>query len=165
MTSHCHGARHKSARRVPARPPRPKRASILLQIIADDSATYAAEEVTAFEGDGADGGHRLGACQRREIDAVLVTELSCWGRSTLDLLHTLQELEAHRVSVIAMSGLAFLSTPHGRMVGSHEAGKNLCLALCRPPTQGAGARLRKSRLSAPVMNSAFMSHRQVWREC
>ena len=29
---------------------------------------------------------------RREIDAVLVTELSRWGRSTLDLLHTLQEL-------------------------------------------------------------------------
>jgi DNA invertase Pin-like site-specific DNA recombinase len=31
----------------------------------------------------------LALAQRREIDAVLVTELSRWGRSTLDLLHTL----------------------------------------------------------------------------
>src|SRR5215213_5993559 len=52
-------------------------------------------------------------------DVVLVTELSRWGRSTLDLLHTLQDLEAHRVSVLAMSGLAFdLSTPHGRMMAT-----------------------------------------------
>jgi putative DNA-invertase from lambdoid prophage Rac len=61
--------------------------------------------------------------QRREIDVVLVTELSRWGRSTLDLLHTLQDLEARRASVIAMSGLAFdLSTPHGRMLATVIAG-------------------------------------------
>jgi putative DNA-invertase from lambdoid prophage Rac len=61
--------------------------------------------------------------QARQIDVVLVTELSRWGRSTLDLLHTLQGLEAHRVSVLAMSGLAFdLSTPHGRMMATIIAG-------------------------------------------
>ncbi len=61
--------------------------------------------------------------QRREIDVVLVTELSRWGRSTLDLLHTLKELETWRVSVIAMNGLAFdLSTPHGRMMATIIAG-------------------------------------------
>ena len=65
----------------------------------------------------------MALAQRREIDAVLVTELSRWGRSTLDLLHTPQELEARRVSVIAMSGLAFdLSTPHGRMLATVVAG-------------------------------------------
>jgi putative DNA-invertase from lambdoid prophage Rac len=65
----------------------------------------------------------LALAQRREIDAVLVTELSRWGRSTLDLLHTLKELEARRVSVIAMSGLAFdLSTPHGRMLATVISG-------------------------------------------
>ena len=65
----------------------------------------------------------MALAQRREIDAVLVTELSRWGRSTLDLLHTLQEREARRVSVIAMSGLAFdLSTPHGRMLATVVAG-------------------------------------------
>jgi DNA invertase Pin-like site-specific DNA recombinase len=65
----------------------------------------------------------LALAQRREIDAVLVTELSRWGRSTLDLLHTLRELEARRVSVIAMSGLTFdLLTPHGRMLATVVAG-------------------------------------------
>ena len=61
--------------------------------------------------------------QARQIDVVLVAELSRWGRSTLDLLHTLNELEARRVSVIAMSGLAFdLTTPHGRMLATIIAG-------------------------------------------
>jgi putative DNA-invertase from lambdoid prophage Rac len=65
----------------------------------------------------------MALAQRREIDVMLVTELSRWGRSTLDLLHTLQELEARRVSVIAMSGLAFdLSTPYGRMLATVIAG-------------------------------------------
>ena len=65
----------------------------------------------------------MALAQRREIDAVLVTELSRWGRSTLDLLHTLTELESWRVSVIAMNGLAFdLSTPHGRMLATIIAG-------------------------------------------
>jgi putative DNA-invertase from lambdoid prophage Rac len=49
----------------------------------------------------------MALAQARRIDAVLVTELSRWGRSTLDLLHTLKELESRRVSVIAMNGLAF----------------------------------------------------------
>jgi putative DNA-invertase from lambdoid prophage Rac len=60
--------------------------------------------------------------QARQIDVVLVAELSRWGRSTLDLLHTLKELEARRVAVIAMSGLAFLATPHGRMPATIIAG-------------------------------------------
>jgi len=65
----------------------------------------------------------MALAQRRGIDAVLVTELSRWGRSTLDLLHTLKELETRRVSVIAMNGLAFdLSTPHGRMMATIIAG-------------------------------------------
>jgi DNA invertase Pin-like site-specific DNA recombinase len=65
----------------------------------------------------------MALAQARSIDAVLVTELSRWGRGTLDLLHTLRELEAWRVSVIAMGGLAFdLSTPHGRMLATILAG-------------------------------------------
>jgi len=61
--------------------------------------------------------------QARQIDAVLVTELSRWGRSTTDLLATLQELEARRVSVIAFNGMAFdLTTPHGRMIATVLAG-------------------------------------------
>ena len=61
--------------------------------------------------------------ERREIDAVLATELSRWGPSTLDLLHSLSEIETWRVSVVAMNGLAFdLSTPHGRMMATIIAG-------------------------------------------
>ena len=61
--------------------------------------------------------------QRREIDAVLVTELSRWGRSTTDLLATLKELEAQRVSLVALNGMAFdLTTPHGRMMATLLAG-------------------------------------------
>ena len=61
----------------------------------------------------------MALAQARRIDAVLVTELSRWGRSTLDLLHTLKELEAQRVSVMAMTGMTFdLATPHGRMMAT-----------------------------------------------
>jgi DNA invertase Pin-like site-specific DNA recombinase len=61
----------------------------------------------------------LALVQRREIDAVLVTELSRWGRSTTDLLATLKELEARRVSLVAMNGMTFdLATPHGRMMAT-----------------------------------------------
>ena len=65
----------------------------------------------------------LALAQRREIDAVLVTELSRWGRSTTDLLATLKELEARRVSLVALNGMAFdLTTPHGRMMATLLAG-------------------------------------------
>lgn len=65
----------------------------------------------------------LSLAQRREIDAVLVTELSRWGRSTTDLLATLKELEARRVSLVALNGMAFdLTTPHGRMMATLLAG-------------------------------------------
>jgi len=54
--------------------------------------------------------------QAREIDAILVTELSRWGRSTIDPVQTLQ---AWDVSVLAISGLQFdLSTAHGKMIAS-----------------------------------------------
>ena len=65
----------------------------------------------------------MALAQARKIDAVLVTELSRWGRGTMDLLATLKELEAQRVSVIAMNGMAFdLATPHGRMIATVLAG-------------------------------------------
>ena len=65
----------------------------------------------------------LALAQRREIDVVLVTELSRWGRSTTDLLGTLKELEARRVSLVALNGMAFdLATPHGRMMATLLAG-------------------------------------------
>jgi putative DNA-invertase from lambdoid prophage Rac len=65
----------------------------------------------------------MALAQARYIDAVLVTELSRWGRSTTDLLATLKELETRRVSLIALNGMAFdLATPHGRMIATVLAG-------------------------------------------
>ena len=67
--------------------------------------------------------HVLALAQERRIDAVLVTELSRWGRSTQDLLATLYQLAGWNVSVVAMSGMALeLGTPHGRMMATMLAG-------------------------------------------
>ena len=55
----------------------------------------------------------------RQIEVVLVTELTRWGRSTADLLASLQELEACGVSVIAQTGLQFdLKSPQGKLFSS-----------------------------------------------
>jgi DNA invertase Pin-like site-specific DNA recombinase len=65
----------------------------------------------------------LDLAQARQIDAVLVSELSRWGRSTQDLLDTLNKLAGWKVSVVAMSGMTFeLDTPHGRMMATMLAG-------------------------------------------
>jgi len=65
----------------------------------------------------------MALAQARKIDVILVTELSRWGRSTIDLLDTLRALESYGVSLIAMSGMTFdLTTPHGRMMATLLAG-------------------------------------------
>jgi len=65
----------------------------------------------------------MALAQAREIDTVLVTELSRWGRSTQDLLETMTQLAGWNVSIVAMSGMAFeLNTPHGRMMATLLAG-------------------------------------------
>ncbi|MEJ8562348.1 recombinase family protein [Yoonia sp. GPGPB17] len=65
----------------------------------------------------------MALAQTRKIDAVLVTELSRWGRSTQDLLDTLHKLAGWKVSVVAMSGMTFeLDSPHGRMMATILAG-------------------------------------------
>jgi putative DNA-invertase from lambdoid prophage Rac len=57
--------------------------------------------------------------QRRGIDAVLVTEMTRWGRSTQDLMDTLGQLASWDVSLIAQSGLTFdLSTPQGKLIAN-----------------------------------------------
>lgn len=59
----------------------------------------------------------------RKIDAVLVTELTRWGRSTIDLINTLNDLHSWKVSVIAQTGMQFdLSTPAGNLMLTIMAG-------------------------------------------
>ena len=53
------------------------------------------------------------------MDAVLVTELTRWGRSTQDLMDTLGQLASWDVSLIAQTGLTFdLSTPQGKLIAN-----------------------------------------------
>jgi DNA invertase Pin-like site-specific DNA recombinase len=64
----------------------------------------------------------LALAQAREIDAVMVTELTRWGRSTQDLMDTLGQLASWDVSLIAQTGLTFdLSTPHGKLIAGMMA--------------------------------------------
>lgn len=59
----------------------------------------------------------LALAQARKIDIILVTELTRWGRSTIDLIHTLQELQSWGVSLVAQSGLQFdLTTSQGKLM-------------------------------------------------
>jgi putative DNA-invertase from lambdoid prophage Rac len=61
----------------------------------------------------------LALAQARKIDVVLVTELTRWGRSMLDLFHTLQDLHAWNVSLVAQTGLQFdLRTAQGKLIAS-----------------------------------------------
>ncbi len=125
----------------------------------------------------------LALVQRHEIDAVLVTELSRWGRSTTDLLATLKELEARRVSLVAMNGMTFdLATPHGRMMATMLAGiaefeRELTTERIRSGIAAAkargerlscqpGQRPKSDRLAAKVMALIALgrSYRLVGRE-
>jgi putative DNA-invertase from lambdoid prophage Rac len=61
----------------------------------------------------------LALARQREIDVILVTELTRWGRSTVDLVHTLEQLQSWNVSLVAQTGLQFdLSTSHGRLIAN-----------------------------------------------
>lgn len=65
----------------------------------------------------------MALAQGRHIDVILVSELSRWGRSTVDLLNTLSQLESWNVSLMAMNGMTFdLSTPHGKMMATFLSG-------------------------------------------
>ncbi|RRE28102.1 recombinase family protein [Klebsiella pneumoniae] len=112
-----------------------------------------------------------------------VTELSRWGRSTLDLLNTLRELENWKVSVIAMNGMAFdLSSPYGRMLATFLSGiaeferdliservkSGLAVAKARGKRLGrqAGVRPKSDRLLPKVvaMRAEGRSYRWIARE-
>ena len=65
----------------------------------------------------------MSLAQDRQIDLVLVTEMTRWGRSTLDLIKTLQDLQAWNVCLIAQTGMQFdLGTAQGKMIATVFAG-------------------------------------------
>ena len=61
----------------------------------------------------------LALAQARKVEVILVTELTRWGRSMVDLFHTLQDLEAWEVSLVAQTGVQFdLRTAQGKLIAS-----------------------------------------------
>ncbi len=61
----------------------------------------------------------MALAQDHRMDAVLLTELTRWGRSTQDLMYTLGQLASWNVSLIAQTGLTFdLSTPQGKLIAN-----------------------------------------------
>jgi hypothetical protein len=69
--------------------------------------------------------HKRHSLRHVGSDAVLVTELSRWGRSTTDLLATLKELEARRVTVPPPARLMRQGQPvtaiNPQSIGDHPA--------------------------------------------
>lgn len=125
----------------------------------------------------------LSMAQDRQIDAILVTELTRWGRSTLDLVQTLQDLQSWNVSLIAQSGLQFdLSTSQGKLVASVMAAlaeferdllrdrvrSGIAAAKANGKTFGrkAGQRPKADRLGAKVLRlrAEGRSYRFIARE-
>lgn len=81
------------------------------------------EKASGAKNDRAERAKIMKMAQARMIDAVLVTELSRWGRSTQDLIATLQELQSRGVSLVAMNGMQMdLSTPSGKLMATLLAG-------------------------------------------
>jgi DNA invertase Pin-like site-specific DNA recombinase len=75
------------------------------------------EIVSGTKHDRAERSKVMALAQSHSIDAILVTEMTRWGRSTIDLIETLQSLHSWHVSLIAQTGLQFdLNTPQGRLI-------------------------------------------------
>lgn len=120
--------------------------------------------------------------QSREIDAILVTELTRWGRSTVDLVQSLQDLGHFGVSMVAQTGLQFdLSTSQGKLMASvmsalaefegdllrERVRSGVAAAQARGVVFGRrpGQRTKSDRLAPKVLElvSAGHSYRQVGR--
>jgi DNA invertase Pin-like site-specific DNA recombinase len=81
------------------------------------------ETASGAKNDRAERKKAMALAQARKIDAILVTELSRWGRSTQDLVQTLDDLHSWKVSVLAQTGLSFdLSTASGKLMRTIMAG-------------------------------------------
>ena len=56
----------------------------------------------------------LAAARKKQVDVVVVWKLDRWGRSLLDLIHTLQELEVLGTGFVSITEALDLTTPTGR---------------------------------------------------
>ncbi|MBK9618867.1 MAG: recombinase family protein [Candidatus Obscuribacter sp.] len=107
------------------------------------------EKASGVKNDRAERAKIIRMAQARLIDVVLVTELSRWGRSTQDLIATLQDLQARSVSLVAANSMQMdLSTPSGKLMATLLAGiaefeRELIQERVRSGIQSAKARGKK----------------------
>ncbi|MCA9508981.1 MAG: recombinase family protein [Myxococcales bacterium] len=77
------------------------------------------EKISGLKNQNAERKKVMALAQAREIDCILVTELTRWGRSTIDLMQTINELQSWDVSLIAQTGFQFdVSTAQGKLLAS-----------------------------------------------
>ena len=126
----------------------------------------------------------MALAQARVIDAILVTELTRWGRSTIDLMQTIQDLQSWNVSVIAQTGFQFdISTAQGKLLASLMASlaeferdllkervrSGLAAAKARGKVLGrqVGDRPKSDKLAPKVIElfNAGNSYRKIASEC
>ena len=97
--------------------------------------------------------------RRREIDLALVSELSRWGRSTQDLLQTVQDLAARGVALRALNGPDLdTSTAQGElMLGFMSVISQFERSLLRERIKSgvAHARLKGTKSGKPIGRPAF----------
>ncbi|WP_035140156.1 recombinase family protein [Fischerella sp. PCC 9605] len=122
----------------------------------------------------------IALAQSRKIDAILVTEMTRWGRSTIDLIETLQSLHSWGVSLIAQTGFQFdLNTSQGKLIAHLMASlaeferdlmrervrSGLAAAKARGQKIGRqpGQRVKADRLAPKVMQMVQLgySYRQI----
>jgi len=105
----------------------------------------------------------LALAQARKVDVILVTELTRWGRSMLDLFHTLHDLQAWDVSLVAQTGLQFdLRSAQGKLIASLMAAlaefeRDLLRERRRP-----GQRVKADRFAPKVLK--LVGEGQSYRE-
>jgi len=76
-----------------------------------------AEVATGAKNDSVERKKVLDLARKRHIDLVIVSELSRWGRSTLDLSGTIEELAGKRVALRALNGPDLdISTAQGKLM-------------------------------------------------
>ena len=81
------------------------------------------ETASGAKNDRAERNKVMALARARKIDAILVTELCRWGRSTQDLVQTLDDLHGWKVSVLAQTGLSYdLGTASGKLMRTIMAG-------------------------------------------
>lgn len=122
----------------------------------------------------------MALAQSRKIDAILVTEMTRWGRTTIDLIETLQSLHSWGVSLIAQTGFQFdLNTSQGKLIAHLMASlaeferdlmrervrSGLAAAKARGRKIGRqpGQRIKADRLAPKVMEMVQLgySYRQI----